>query len=85
MSDLISKHCLDIAKTAQTISAWHDRAVCGQPYLMAEILKAALDVDADSKDAQRLSPVVGRLLTEFGMTHKQFRGPHGNRKYWIKA
>lgn len=85
MTDCISKYCFDLLETAQAVRTWHNLAICGKPYLMAEILKSAMDVDADSKDAQRLSPVVGRFLSELGVAHKQFRGPHGNRKYWIKA
>lgn len=84
MTDCISKYCFDLLEIAQAVHTWHNQAICGKPYLMAEILDSAFGLDSESKDAQRLSPVAGRFLSELGVAHKRMRGPQGNRHYWIK-
>ncbi len=85
MPEVISNYCIDLAGTAKIASAWHGASVPGRPYLMAEILASAFGVDVESKDGQRLSPSVGRFLSELGMINKRMRGHSGNRHYWIKA
>lgn len=84
MNDCISRHCIDLEGTSRIVSAWYAEAVVSRPYLMAEILCSAFGIDSESKDAQRLSPIIGRNLVSLGMTSKRMRGPQGNRHYWIK-
>ena len=84
MTDFISRHCIEMANAAKIITEWHASAIGGKLYLMAEILESMFGVDSESKDAQRLSPVIARELAALGMTNKRMRGPSGNRHYWIK-
>ena len=84
MTEIVSRFVIETQKTAEIVAAWFEKAPASRLYLMTEIIEEATGIAGETKDAERLAPIVGRLLAELGMTCKRMRGPQGNRRYWVK-
>lgn len=84
MTEIVSRFVIETQQTAEIVSAWFEKATVSRMYLMTEIIEEAAGISGATKDAERLAPIVGRLLGELGMSCKRMRGPQGNRRYWVK-
>lgn len=84
MTEIVSRFVIEAQQTAEIIAVWFEKSTPGRLYLISEIIEEATGAIGGTKDAERLAPIVGRLLSELGMTKKRMRGPQGNRHYWVK-
>lgn len=84
MTEIVSRFVIENQKTAERVAAWFETASECRLYLLADIIHEEFGVSPETKDAERLAPIVGRLLSMLGMSSKRMRGPQGNRRYWVK-